>query len=304
MSWRQDVSRVTRQIFHRLRWLLLGLTVTLYAVSGLYSVDADQRAVISRFGEVIENNVLPGMHYRLPWPIDRVETLSAVELRSINIDFTKEPNSGLIGAELTTGKGDLIELALQVQYSIPNPGQFLSGAIDGEAILRNIAKAQAITYVSQRELDSLLTIGRSDFQTWMKSAVQQELDSFDSGIQVTNVMLNRLETPKVIKQAYDDVQMAPAAKEKLIQDALGEREIKLAQARSEVVKSTRQAQAQAKARVTNAQGDVERLNTLITSLEKEPELAKKRLYLETLKEVLEKASVSFITRDREILLRK
>ncbi|MDG3086420.1 protease modulator HflK [Vibrio hannami] len=298
MSWKQDVSQVTQKIFLKLRWLLLGFVVALYAVSGLYSVDADQRAVISRFGEVIEHNVLPGMHYRLPWPIDNVETLSAVELRSINIDFTKEPNSGLIGAELTTGKGDLIELALQVQYSIPNPGQFLSGAIDGEAILRNIAKAQAITYVSQRELDSLLTTGRSNFQTWMKSAVQQELDSFDSGIQVTNVMLNRLETPKVIKQAYDDVQMAPAAKEKLIQDALGEREIKLAQARSEVVKSSRQAQAQAKARVTNAQGDVERLSTLIASLEKEPELAKKRLYLETLKEILESAQVSFLNRDR------
>ncbi|USD67136.1 protease modulator HflK [Vibrio sp. SCSIO 43136] len=298
MSWRQDVSRVATQIFYRLRWVFVVTTLVLYAVSGLYSLDADQRAVVSRFGRVIEHNVLPGMHYRLPWPIDSVETLSAVELRSVNIDFRKELDSAVVGAELTTGRGDLIDLALQVQYSIPNPGLFLTRAIDGETILRHAAKAQAVIYVSQRELDSLLTTGRNDFQIWMKHAVQSELESFGSGIQVTNVMINRLETPKVIKQAYDEVQMAPAAKEKLIQDALGEREIKLAQARSAVVKSTKQAQAQADARITQAHGEVERLSTLIVSLEKDPQLAQKRIYLETLKEILDKAQVRFINRDR------
>ncbi|USD65901.1 protease modulator HflK [Vibrio sp. SCSIO 43136] len=297
MSWWNDVQRVSLQIFVRLRWLMLIAVIALYAVSGFYSVDSDQRAVVSRFGKVTDHNVLPGMHYRLPWPFESVETLSAVELRSVNIDFSKEMDSSIVGRELTTGKGDLIELALQVQYSIPSPGKFLTQSMDAESILRNIAKAQAVTYVSQRELDSLLTTGRTNFQRWMKQALQQELDLFDSGILVTNVMLNRLETPKVIKKAYDDVQMAPAVKEKLIQDALGEREIKLAQARSEVVKSTKRVEAEAKARVTNTEGEVERLNTLIASLESEPELTKKRLYLETLKEVLEKAQVRFVNQD-------
>ncbi|MCW7554175.1 protease modulator HflK [Endozoicomonas gorgoniicola] len=298
MSWWQDVSRVYRQLFHRLRWLVVVLALMLYGVSGFYSVDADQRAVVSRFGRIVEQNVMPGMHYRLPWPVESVETLSAVELRSINIDFAKELDSALTGSELTTGKGDLIELALQVQYSIPSPGKFLSVAMDAETILRNTAKAQAVIYVSQRELDSLLTTGRSDFQQWMQQAIQQELDSFGPGITVTNVMLNRLETPAVIKQAYDEVQMAPAAREKLIQDALGERETKLAQARSEVNNTLKQAQAQAQAQVANTEGEVQRLNTLIVSLERQPGLAKKRLYLETLKQILEKARVSFINRDK------
>ncbi|UYM18667.1 protease modulator HflK [Endozoicomonas euniceicola] len=298
MSWWQDINRVYRQLFHRLRWLVVVLALMLYGVSGFYSVDADQRAVVSRFGRIVEQNVMPGMHYRLPWPVESVETLSAVELRSINIDFAKELDSALTGSELTTGKGDLIELALQVQYSIPSPGKFLSVAMDAETILRNIAKAQAVIYVSQRELDSLLTTGRSDFQQWMQQAIQQELDSFSPGITVTNVMLNRLETPAVIKQAYDEVQMAPAAREKLIQDALGERETKLARARSEVNKTLKQAQAQARAQVANTEGEVQRLNTLIVSLERQPGLAKKRLYLETLKQILENARVSFINRDK------
>ena len=298
MSWWQDVSRVYRQLFHRLRWLVVVLALMLYGVSGFYSVDADQRAVVSRFGRIVEQNVMPGMHYRLPWPVESVETLSAVELRSINIDFAKELDSALTGSELTTGKGDLIELALQVQYSIPSPGKFLSVAMDAETILRNTAKAQAVIYVSQRELDSLLTTGRSDFQQWMQQAVQQELDSFGPGITVTNVMLNRLETPAVIKQAYDEVQMAPAAREKLIQEALGERETKLALARSEVNKTLKQSQAQARAQVANTEGEVQRLNTLIVSLERQPGLAKKRLYLETLKQILENARVSFINRDK------
>ena len=298
MSWWQDVSRVYRQLFHRLRWLVVVLALMLYGVSGFYSVDADQRAVVSRFGRIVEQNVMPGMHYRLPWPVESVETLSAVELRSINIDFAKELDSALTGSELTTGKGDLIELALQVQYSIPSPGKFLSVAMDAETILRNTAKAQAVIYVSQRELDSLLTTGRSDFQQWMQQAVQQELDSFGPGITVTNVMLNRLETPAVIKQAYDEVQMAPAAREKLIQEALGERETKLALARSEVNKTLKQSQAQARAQIANTEGEVQRLNTLIVSLERHPGLAKKRLYLETLKQILENARVSFINRDK------
>ena len=298
MSWWQDVNRVYRQLFYRLRWLVVVLALMLYGVSGFYSVDADQRAVVSRFGRIVEQNVMPGMHYRLPWPVESVETLSAVELRSINIDFAKELDSALTGSELTTGKGDLIELALQVQYSIPSPGKFLSVAMDAETILRNVAKAQAVIYVSQRELDSLLTTGRSDFQQWMQQAIQQELDSFGPGITVTNVMLNRLETPAVIKQAYDEVQMAPAAREKLIQDALGERETKLALARSEVNNTLKQAQAQAQAQVANTEGEVQRLNTLIVSLERQPGLAKKRLYLETLKQILENARVSFINRDK------
>lgn len=300
MSWRHDIRRVSQQLFYWLRWPIVITAVTLYGVSGFYSVETDQRAVVSRFGRIIAHNVLPGMHYRLPWPIERVESLSAVELRTINIDFSREMESGLVGSELTTGRGDLIELAIQVQYTVPNPGKFLSNAIDGEAILHNAAKAQAVTYVSQRELDSLLTTGRSAFQLWMTQALQQEMDSFDSGLQVTNVMLNRLETPSRIKKAYDDVQMAPAAREKLIQEALGEREIKLAQARSEVVKSTMLAEAEAKARIANSQGEVERLNMLITSLQSEPELAKKRLYLETLKAILENARVTFINRDKPL----
>ncbi len=294
MTLHDDIAHILKQVRPLLVTGLAVLLPALYVLSGFYSVGTEERGVILRFGQVVDDQVLPGMHYHWPWPVETVRTLPATTLRTLELDFSSSAPERL-QPELTTGDEDLVDIALLVQYNISSPGHYLGNARAPEAVLEQLARAHTIAYIGAHAIDPLLTVGRTRFQNQLKTDLQHSVETLGLGLRITSVQLRRLEPPPSIKAAFDDVARARSEKQKLIQESAGERNTRLAQARSEVSRIRSDAEAQATEILELARGHQERFQTNWTAYQQAPDMSRQRLYLEHLERLLAEVSVTVIT---------
>ncbi len=273
--------------------LVLVIIPVVYILSGFYSVGQEQRAIVTRMGLVIEDNVMPGMHYRLPWPFETVQKLSSTNLRSIAIDFSQEVPK-YIQPELTTGDGNLVNLALEVQFNISEPSVYYNASSSSQALLKQVAISETLYYVGAHGFEHLLTTGRTQFQNVIKSAIQKHAANYQLGVRVTSIQIRRLEPPPSIKKGFDNVAVARSEKQKFIQQARGERSTALVRARSKANSTKLDAQAYAKEQVEQAIGDHERFVAMLEAYKEAPDITLHRQYLEKIEKILTKTQVNVI----------
>jgi modulator of FtsH protease HflK len=131
----------------RVAWLLIGLVVLLgaYLASGFYVVAADERAVVRRFGAVAAQ-IGPGMHYALPWPVNRVAVVKTTSVMKVGVGFSlpAEGSETPSGMELLSGDANILNAALVLQYVIRDPAEFLFQIEDPQAFVEAVAE-QALT---------------------------------------------------------------------------------------------------------------------------------------------------------------
>ncbi|EXJ14222.1 FtsH protease activity modulator HflK [Imhoffiella purpurea] len=297
MKLSEDIARVLNasRVF---LWVLLLLVLPgIYLASGFYSVGPEQRGVLYRFGRMLDDRVLPGMHYRLPWPIERVERLATTAVRSIELDLSEGAGERLQG-ELTSGDLGLAAVALVLQYTIEGPGDFQTRVLEPESLLRQLTRAEAIQYVAGQRIDTLLTTGRNRLQSSPRQTLQAQVRVLRLGINVTSVQIKRLEPAEPVKRAFDEVAAARAEKQKLIQMERGERSSRLARARGDANQTLQRAQAYASERLEQARGDYAHFTTTWREYRRSPDIMGRRLYLETLETVLGRARVTVASPSR------
>ncbi|GLS25527.1 FtsH protease activity modulator HflK [Marinibactrum halimedae] len=266
----------------------------LYVMSGFYSVGPEQRAIVTRLGKIVNDNVNPGMHYRLPWPLEEEKKFPAAMLRSMVIDFS-EDTAKYRQPELTTGDGNLSDTSIEVQYAVGQPGLFYSTSKETETLLEKIARANTVNIIGATAFDPLLTTERNRFQNKLKYQLQAQADGLSLGLRITSVQIRRLDPPKSIKKAYDNVTVARTEKQKSIQIAKGERSTQLAHARSKANQITVSAQAKAGEVIEIAKGDDERFRTRLASYLNAPNLNDTRLYLANIEKLLGQSKITVVS---------
>ncbi|GLP98044.1 SPFH domain-containing protein [Paraferrimonas sedimenticola] len=294
-----DLRAIWRDFWPKAKWLALIGIPLVYLASGFYSIEMEQRGVLSRFGAVINNNVPPGMHYRFPWPVDSVSIVEQVELQSSDVAFSQQGRDGRLQPEMITRRGDLAEMAFEIQYSISDPASYLNSADDMPALIEYITTSELINYVSQQELEPLLTSGRSLLQQEVREKVQAELEAFDAGVNVTSILVHRLETPRSIRLQFDKLQIAPAEKRKLEQDAIAERTQKVSAAKIAANQYVLEQSNYATDTVEKTKGEMERFRLRSEEIKQSQnslDLINKE-YLQTVKKVLSIANTKIVTPD-------
>ncbi|MCQ1057321.1 protease modulator HflK [Photobacterium sp. DNB23_23_1] len=273
------------------RWLMIITTAfpVIYLLSGFYLIDAEQRGVVTRLGKVINDNVLPGMHYRIPYPIDDVELISVTELRSLVIDFSREYQAAYLQSELTTRGGDLVNMRLEIQYTVAEPALFYYAADDVENLLKQVTMSKTIYYTTKQDFETLLTTGRSQLQSELRDNVQFMADDLKMGLRVNSITIRRLEPPSSAKRAFDRVQAAPAEKMQRIEQALANRETAQVAARSAINQIELQSKAKYQEIVQSAQGDASRYQSIMSGLE--TPVALERYYYESLEAITSKVEL-------------
>lgn len=277
-----DSARLSKTFLLSLGLLLLSG----YFASGLYSVKPDQRGVVKRFGHVIRDNVKPGMHFRLPWPIDAVETLPVTEVKTHTISFGVADSGGSRRSALVTGDKNLMVLALRLQYLIAEPGRYGTALTAPIRVLDQLARHQAILQLSAMQVDQALTTGRQSIQRQIRTALQNELARLGSGIQLASVQFQTIEPPRKIAAAFTAVNTAREDRRRLVREAEGDRDRRLIKARSEAESMVQEAQAGAKEAEEIALGDAERFLAVWQEYRHSKEITAYRIYFETLERVL------------------
>lgn len=302
---KSDLKRVFRHA-RTLSASLIFLLILLYLASGLYSVKPEQRGVLKRFGRVVTDNILPGIHYHLPWPFESVVRLSTTEIRSMTVRFeeVKGPKGAKVKgtqvakhiesehvkrpAPILTADENLVLATLVLQYTISQPKSYLYSTSHTDWLLKRIIQATTVSKVAEMGVDDILTIGRLKLQTTLKEGIQAKIDAYDLGIRLTAVQIQSIGPPADVAGAFRDVTSAREDKQKIIQQAHGDRNRRLPKARAESNQMKREAEAYTNEIVERAKGEAHRFTAAWNEYRKAKNLTAHRLYLEALEEILPK----------------
>jgi membrane protease subunit HflK len=286
-----------KRVFRTAKLVGVGLAVLLvllYMASGFYSVKPEQRGVVRRFGRVISDNILPGIHYHLPWPIETVLRPATTEVRSMTVNFGLMPGSQEVSeakeAEaLLTGDENVVLASLLIQYMIDRPSGYLFQIRNGpDWLLSRIVKAACVKNVAEMTVDEVLTTGRFLFQNNVKQEVQTSANEYDLGVRIASIQIQTLQPPTKVAGAFRDVSSAREDKHKLVREAEGNRNREIPSARSKADRTISEAGAYANEMVKRAEGDANRFTATWDEYRKAKNVTAHRLYLEAMEKILPK----------------
>ena len=287
---RPDVADVVGQVTHvfkqkgrRLGPILFGLLVLALSLTGIYVVEPGEQGVVRTFGRE-SGKTAPGLHYRLPF-VQQVDVVNIEQIRRIEVGFRGDqrvPHEAL----MLTGDENIVEAQMIIQYRVVDPSKYLFELRDPEESLRATAEVALRSMVGRTNIDDVITTGREQVQAETREWLQKLMDSYQSGLSVTEVKLQMVDAPDEVKQAFHDVVRAREEKEKLINQAMGYKADLIPRARGEARKIERDAEGYREQRVLRAKGDAAKFEAQLAEYKKAENVTRERLYLETIERIL------------------
>ena len=248
--------------------------VAIWAATGLYKVDAAERAVVTRFGQYVATTE-PGLRWHMPWPI---ETRQIINVESVE-GFSDQ-------TRMLTSDENLVDINIAVQYRRAEARSYAFNVRDPESTLGEVSESAIREIVGRSRLDFVLEEGRQEIAARTKELIQRTLDSYETGIEVTSVNLQGVAVPEQVATAQRDAIKAREDKERLALEAQAYANDILPKARGSAARQLEDAQAY-KSRITaDAEGEAERFSKLLAAYERAPGVTRQRLYFETLEQVL------------------
>ena len=276
-------------------YLPLLLVLGWFIYSGLYTVPAESVGVVQRFGRHVKE-VDPGLRFKIPFGVDRVTVVPIRRQLKQEFGFgTPEATDSIQSSdrsqwdlETTMVTGDLNSALVEwvIQYRIREPFDFLFKVRKPKETLRDVSESVMREVVGDRTVDEVLTIGRQEIEAEALARMQALVNKYVMGISIDQVQLKNVNPPRPVQASFDEVNQAQQEKERSINIANGEYNRAVPRARGMADQSIREAEGYAKQRVNEAEGDVDRFNALLEEYLKAPEVTHRRLYLETMGEVL------------------
>jgi membrane protease subunit HflK len=284
--------------------LIAAAVFLLWLATGLYVVEPGEQGVVRRFGrEVAKTN--PGLNWHWPRPIEQANIVNTDVIRRIEVGF-RSVSQGVArgfpaqGRQMTsartqrvpaeslmlTGDENIVDAQMIVQYRVRDPSKYLFRLKDPGRVLRAAAEVALRSTVGNATIDDVLTVGRLQIQDDTFTFLQKLMDSYESGLVITEVKLQTVDPPDEVKDAFAEVVRAREDREKLINQARGYREDILPKARGAGEKALREAEAYREERTLRAQGDAARFTAMAAAYRKAPRVTRDRLHLETVERVL------------------
>ena len=276
--------------------IILGLIIIaiLWTLSGLYRVLPDEQGVVLRFGKFV-NTTQPGLNYHFPYPIETVLTPKVTKVNRIDIGFRSERDSGFTSGGVAdvpeeslmlTGDENIVNIDFSVFWVIKNAGNFLFKIQDPQGTVKAAAETAMREVIARSNIQPILTEGRSLIETDTQEIIQQILDEYNSGIQITQVQTQKADPPDQVIDAFRDVQAARADMERSKNEAEAYANDVIPRARGEAEKILQAAEAYKKEVVAKAEGEASRFLAIYNEYKNAKSVTQERMYLETMEKVL------------------
>ncbi len=291
-----------KETLHSLKKFVFSVIIilfTLYLFSGVYVVSQNEIGVLQRFGKVIDDRVMPGIHFSYPWPVDKVDKVPVKIVKRISIDdFSKDDAYDSLSREFynfsgfasywITGDNNIANISCRLQYYISDPVKYLFRVGDPENILYQVSCNAIIRCLSSLPVDNVLTYGKREIETSIKSMVQERLDSIDCGLNISFVELKEVSPPERVQRYFDDVINSKIDKDKMISQAESYRNEKIPKANAAASQMTEKSLSYRQKVILESEGDAERFLNILDAYKVAKDVTQKRLYLESIKEILSK----------------
>lgn len=276
--------------------IIIGIIILLivWTLSGLYRVLPDEQGVVLRFGKFVKTTQ-PGLNYHLPFPIENVLTPKVTKVNRMDIGFRSERDSGFSSGGVAdvpeeslmlTGDENIVNIDFSVFWVIKDAGNFLFKIQDPEGTVKAAAETAMREVIARSDIQPILTEGRSIIEADTQEIIQEILDEYTSGIQITQVQTQKADPPDQVIDAFRDVQAARADMERSKNEAEAYANDVIPRARGEAAKILQAAEAYKKEVVAKAEGEASRFLSIYNEYAKAKKVTQERMYLETMEEVL------------------
>lgn len=261
--------------------------------SSYYTVPSDSVAVIQRFGKFVAE-VPPGLHFKFPMGIDIATVVPVKRQLKQEFGFTtpggndpyQSPTDGARETEMVTGDLNAALVEWVVQYRISDPVKFLFEVREPAATLRYVSESVMREVVGDRTVDEVITIGRQEIEIEALLKMQALTTKYAMGISIDQVQLKNINPPEPVQSSFNEVNQAQQEKERLINEARREYNKVIPLAEGEKDQRIREADGYRLKRINEAEGDAARFTALLTEYLKAPDVTRRRIYIETLQDVM------------------
>lgn len=255
-----------------LRWIWIVLVLWL-AFNCFVLVTEQQRGVVLRFGQ-FHRTMQPGPHLKLPWPLERVIKVNATQIKTFSETVP-----------VLTRDENIVSVEINVQYRIGDAQLYLFGTRNADDVLKEATLSAVREQVGRSDLDTVLS-ARSALSVSSKQRLQSALQAYRTGLVVTELNLPNARPPEEVKPAFDDVNSAQQDKDRLKNEAEAYASKIVPEARGQAARVRTEAEGYKTASIARATGDAQRFSLLVEQYKAAPEVTRKRLWLETVQQVL------------------
>jgi len=278
-----------------IRAVVLGAVILLLLWGSFFQIPPDEIGVILRFGKFVRT-AEPGLHLKLPLGIERLSRVPVQRQLKHEFGF-RTVRAGISSQYITnsetkaeaimlTGDLNVTDAEWIVQYKIKDPYNYLFKMRDPDTTFRSMTEAIVRRVVGDSSVDEIITVGRARLAADAKDLLQRLCDDYEIGIEVNQLIFQDVNPPESVKPSFNDVNEALQEKERKINEAWAEYNQEIPKAKGVAAQAIQAAEGYATERVNNAQGDAQRFTAIYREYARAPVVTRKRLYLETLNDVL------------------
>ncbi len=287
----------------------LGLAaVVLWLFSGLYRVQPDQEGVVMRFG-AFTRLTAPGLNYHLPWPVEGVETPAVTRVNRIEIGYRSGESETEPSAEhetghdvaqeglMLTGDENIVDVNIAVLWRIADPVAYLFNTRNPNVTIKAVTESVLREVMGRSPIQPALGPLRAQIADDVMRQTQRILDGYKAGVQIVQVLPQRVDPPAAVIESFRDVQRANTDAERMRNQAESYRNDIVPRARGDAARIVAQAEGERAATVARATGESQRFASVLTAYQAAKDVTMKRLYLDTMQDVLSHAE-SVVLDDR------
>ena len=269
---------------------ILLIVFLIWLLTGFYIVDQGSRGVVLRFGEHIDVTQ-PGPRWHLPYPIETVEIVNQEQVRTIEVGYRSSNDLAANSQDLReslmlTGDENIVDLQFAVQYNLKSVEDFIFNNRSAEASVRAGAETAIREVVGKSEMDFVLYEGREEVALRTKELIQQILDRYSTGINVTSVTMQNAQPPEQVQAAFDDAVKAKQDLERQKNEGQAYANDVVPKAKGTAARLIAEASAYKVSIENEALGNSSRFEQIMKEYERAPEVTKNRLFLEAQEEIL------------------
>jgi membrane protease subunit HflK len=293
--------------------LLVVLILSVYLLSGVYTVRPGEVAVSTIFGKEVRQAITEGLHYRLPWPFEAIEKINVSEIRRIDMGVTSSeesllfpkkrlaelvPNAGghsghgsptTISKTAEVPKSNILEIRMNIQYQIQDASNYLFNMNSPDSLVPEAARAAVTEFFGLMPVEDLLTVAKSQIQKQIAQKTQSMLDDYGTGLYLVSVNLQEVNPPKEVAEAFRDVASAREQREETINKAQGYRNTVIPESRGNAHKLISDAEGYSQETINQARGDADKFSIMLAEYRRAKTVTEYRLYLETMEIIMAKA---------------
>ncbi len=281
---------------------LAGALAALWLFSGVYVIRTEQQAVLTTFGALSNDQVMPGVGWHWPWPVGQVYKLKVRELKRAFIggELADEANAlpaDPVLSQFLSGDQNILNVRAVVQYSIAEPANYLFRSADVDLAVANAVEAALERQISTRAVDEVLTTEKIAIQEEVRRQSQELIDRHGLGVVLSTVNIRSVTPPAEAADAFRDVASARADSARIVNEAEGYANDILPRARGQAQQMLSASHGYRERRVQQARGDAARFEKLASEYARNPEVTRSRLFLETMEEILPRLRKTIVDED-------